>query len=96
MVYLILPLSYLFLFSWLSNPRLALRFYSCSGALKSNIGHLEGASGIAGVIKTILALERAVIPPNANFRQINPRIDAELLRIKVINLSIYVNTQIKG
>ncbi|MCJ1263260.1 hypothetical protein MMC22_003130 [Lobaria immixta] len=52
------------------------------GALKSNIGHLEGASGIASVIKTILALEKAVIPPNTNFRQINPRIDAEFLRIK--------------
>lgn len=51
--------------------------------MKSNIGHLEGASGIAGVIKTILALERAVIPPNTNFVRTNPRIDAEFLRIKV-------------
>lgn len=90
MVYLILPLSYLLLFSWHPNPRLTLSFYSRSGALKSNIGHLEGASGIAGVIKTILALERAVIPPNANFRRINPRIDAELLHIKVSKSSIYV------
>lgn len=65
------------------NLQLELTFHSCSGALKSNIGHLEGASGIAGVIKTILALEKAVIPPNANFRQINPRIDTELLRIKL-------------
>ena len=55
----------------------------CSGAIKSNIGHLEGASGIAGIIKTILTLERAVIPPNANFRSINPKIDADSLRIKV-------------
>lgn len=62
----------------------ALTFWiSYRGALKSNIGHLEGASGIAGVIKTILVLEKAVIPPNTNFRHINPRIDADFLRIKV-------------
>ncbi|RAL08511.1 polyketide synthase [Aspergillus homomorphus CBS 101889] len=53
------------------------------GALKSNIGHLEGASGIAAVIKTILVLERAVIPPNANFEKVNPRIDLDFLRLKL-------------
>lgn len=52
------------------------------GAVKSNVGHLEGASGIAGVIKAILVLENAVIPPNASFEKINPTIDAEVLRIK--------------
>lgn len=67
-----------------------LTFHSSSGALKSNIGHLEGASGIAGVIKAILVLEKAVIPPNANFRRINPRIDTELLRIKVEKSSKWV------
>lgn len=53
------------------------------GAVKSNIGHLEGASGIAGVVKAMLVLERAVIPPNTNFEKINPKIDAEFLRIQV-------------
>jgi acyl transferase domain-containing protein len=52
------------------------------GAVKSNIGHLEGCSGIAGVVKTILSLERGVIPPNANFERLNPDIDAEELNIK--------------
>ena len=57
-----------------------------SGAVKSNIGHLEGASGVASIIKTILILENGIIPPNANFQQLNPNIDAQSLRIKV-NLS---------
>ncbi|KAL9088429.1 MAG: hypothetical protein Q9165_006153 [Trypethelium subeluteriae] len=52
------------------------------GALKSNIGHLEGGAGIAGVIKAILVLEKALIPPNANFKEPNSRIDAEFANIK--------------
>ncbi|KAF2864665.1 hypothetical protein BDV95DRAFT_508906 [Massariosphaeria phaeospora] len=47
------------------------------GAVKSNIGHLEGASGIAGIVKTILALEKGTIPPNANLQKLNPRIKAK-------------------
>ncbi|KAH6683357.1 fatty acid synthase S-acetyltransferase [Halenospora varia] len=43
------------------------------GAVKSNIGHLEGASGIAGLIKTILTLERGIIPPNINYEQPNSK-----------------------
>ncbi|PVH92931.1 hypothetical protein DM02DRAFT_677173 [Periconia macrospinosa] len=53
------------------------------GALKSNIGHLEGASGIAGIIKTIMVLESGCIPPNINFKTINPRIDPDYLAIKI-------------
>ena len=52
------------------------------GAVKSNIGHLEGASGVAGVIKAILALEKGVIPPNTNFERMNPRIDAPGLNLR--------------
>ena len=44
------------------------------GAVKSNIGHTEGASGLAGLIKTVLVLEKATIPPNALFERANPRI----------------------
>lgn len=58
-------------------------FNSYSGAIKSNLGHLEGASGVAGLIKTILILERGLIPPNANFRKINPKINTEALKVKV-------------
>ena len=53
------------------------------GAVKSNIGHLEGASGVAGLIKAVMVLEKAIIPPNTNFEVLNPRIDSEALHVHV-------------
>lgn len=44
------------------------------GAVKTGIGHLEGGSGVAGLIKSVLILENAIIPPNVNFEKVNPRI----------------------
>lgn len=38
------------------------------GSIKSNIGHLEGASGLAGLVKAVLVLEKGLIPPNADFQ----------------------------
>ncbi|PLN76124.1 iterative type I polyketide synthase [Aspergillus taichungensis] len=52
------------------------------GALKSNVGHLEGGSGVAAVIKAIYILENAMIPPNQNFEKINPRIPVGKWNIK--------------
>ncbi|KAK1140234.1 Type I Iterative Polyketide synthase (PKS) [Aspergillus melleus] len=49
------------------------------GAVKANIGHLEGASGVAGLIKALLVLENGVIPPIAGLETLNPRIDADQL-----------------
>ena len=54
-----------------------------SGAVKSNIGHLEGTSGIAGIIKAILAVEKGIIPPNTNFERLNTQIDAEFFNLEV-------------
>ncbi len=44
------------------------------GSVKSNIGHLNAASGVAGLIKTTLALHHGMIPPSLNFQQPNPKI----------------------
>lgn len=54
------------------------------GSVKSNIGHLEAASGIAGFIKAVLMVEKAQIPPTIGIRELNPRIDWETLRMRVI------------
>ena len=70
-------------FSFLPQPLLT----CLSGSVKSNLGHLEGASGIASVIKAIMMLERGFILPNADFQRLNPSIDAEFLRLKVSSWS---------
>jgi non-ribosomal peptide synthase protein (TIGR01720 family) len=57
------------------------------GTVKSNIGHLDTAAGVAGLIKTVLALRHKQIPPSLHYEQPNPRIDFE-------NSPFYVNTRL--
>ena len=58
------------------------------GSLKASIGHLDAAAGVAGFIKTVLALEHQQIPASLNFTQPNPLIDFE-------HSPFYVNTRLR-
>ncbi|MDJ0687119.1 MAG: alpha/beta fold hydrolase [Xenococcaceae cyanobacterium MO_188.B32] len=53
------------------------------GSVKTNIGHLEAAAGIAGLIKTVLCLQNQAIPPNLHFCQLNSHIDLEDTPIEI-------------
>lgn len=49
--------------------------YCALGAVKSNVGHLDAAAGIVGLIKTVLTLQHGLIPPLLHYRVLNPKID---------------------
>lgn len=55
------------------------------GSIKSNIGHLESSSGLAGLIKTVLMLERGFILPNADFQKPKSELKLENWNIRVSN-----------
>lgn len=52
----------------------AARQFCAIGSVKANVGHLDAAAGMAGLIKTVMALERRQIPPTLHFRSPNPEI----------------------
>nr|VFJ62646.1 MAG: Acyl transferase domain-containing protein [Candidatus Kentron sp. DK] len=58
------------------------------GSVKTNFGHLDAAAGVAGLIKTALALKNRRIPPSLHFKTPNPNIDFE-------NSPFYVNTELR-
>jgi acyl transferase domain-containing protein/acyl carrier protein len=53
------------------------------GSLKTNVGHMEAAAGVASVIKTALAMHRGAIPPNSHFKQRNPRMPEAAFAMEV-------------
>ncbi|KAK3681631.1 hypothetical protein B0T22DRAFT_299554 [Podospora appendiculata] len=53
------------------------------GSIKTNIGHTEAASGLAGLIKVVLALEKGQIPPSVNFDKPNPKLKLDEWGLKV-------------
>ncbi|WNZ58791.1 polyketide synthase [Myxococcus sp. MxC21-1] len=53
------------------------------GSLKANIGHLEAAAGVAGLIKASLCLQHRQLPPQANLRNLNPAIPFDTLGIRI-------------
>lgn len=54
------------------------------GSVKSNIGHADAAAGIAGLIKTVLALQHGMLPPSLHFSAPNPHIDFAAASIEVV------------
>ena len=61
------------------------RGFCAIGSVKTNVGHLDAAAGVTGLIKATLAMHHQLIPPSLNFEQPNPKID-------FANSPFYVNT----
>jgi polyketide synthase 13 len=55
------------------------------GAVKTNVGHLESAAGVASMAKVVLALQHDKLPPSINFAGPSPYIDFDAMRLKVID-----------
>ncbi len=53
------------------------------GSVKTNIGHLEPAAGVAGVMKVILGMQHDYIPPHLHLRRPNPRVEWDRLAVRV-------------
>lgn len=70
------------------KARTSRKGFCAIGSVKTNVGHLETAAGVAGLIKTILALEHGQIPPSLHFDEPNPEIDFE-------NSPFFVNTTLR-
>ena len=62
--------------------------YCAIGSVKTNIGHLDAAAAIAGMIKTVLALEHRKLPPSLHYSESNPEIDFP-------STPFYVNTHLR-
>ncbi|BBB02296.1 putative polyketide synthase [Actinacidiphila reveromycinica] len=68
-----------------ADPETGQRPGSCAlGSVKTNVGHLDAAAGIAGVIKTVLALEHEELPPSLHFERPNPLIPLEGSPFRVV------------
>jgi len=64
------------------------RGFCAIGSVKSNVGHLESAAGVTGLIKTVLALQHKQIPPSLHFQSPNPEIN-------FASSPFYVNTELQ-
>jgi len=63
--------------------------YCAVGSVKTNVGHLDAASGVTGLIKTVLSLKHRMIPPSLHFEHGNPKID-------FLNSPFYVNATLRN
>ncbi|HET8547433.1 MAG TPA: SDR family NAD(P)-dependent oxidoreductase [Bryobacteraceae bacterium] len=64
------------------------RGFCAIGSVKSNVGHLDAAAGVTGLIKTVLSLEHKLLPASLNFTKPNPKIDFD-------KSPFYVNSALK-
>src|ERR1044072_2414414 len=64
------------------------RRFCAVGSVKTNVGHLDTAAGVTGLIKTVLALDHKLVPPSLNFHTPNPEIDFD-------GSPFYVNTALR-
>ncbi len=55
------------------------------GSVKTNIGHLEPAAGVAGLIKVVLSMQHGAVPKHLHFRNPNPRVDWDSLPVKIVS-----------
>ncbi|HCK66109.1 MAG TPA: hypothetical protein DHW49_07565, partial [Anaerolineae bacterium] len=53
------------------------------GSVKTNIGHLESAAGIAGLIKVVMAMKNEAIPPHLHLKEINPYLSIDGSRLEI-------------
>lgn len=75
-------------FSALASAYSGVPEHSCAlGSVKTNIGHLDSAAGVAGLIKAVLAVEHGQLPPTLHFEKPNPRIALD-------RSPFYVNTEL--
>lgn len=66
------------------------------GSVKANIGHLEAAAGVAGLIKACLCLEHKAVPPQANLKEPNPNIPFDEMNLRLIqNETVPLTTSAK-
>ncbi|WP_174299456.1 type I polyketide synthase [Caulobacter sp. S45] len=66
------------------------------GSVKTNVGHLEVASGMAGLLKAMLALDKRILPPSLNFETPNPNIDFEALNLTVASSALPLPSQARS
>ncbi len=69
------------------RQRTARKGFCALGAVKTNLGHLDAAAGVTGLVKAVLALQAGKIPPTLHFERPNPQIDLE-------NSPFYVNDRL--
>ena len=62
--------------------------YCAVGSVKTNVGHLDAAAAVTGIIKTVLSLKHRQVPPSLHYAEANPEIDFP-------NTPFYVNTELR-